>query len=188
MKKVILLDIDKSITSIKSSMIHPTSSMIDEHHESLINFMNQTKTSQLFHNNAVIKLGGQTIFDIFPSGWDKSYVFKDFESFERIDFIGDKCDSMGIYHKGFAETRDHGIQTDGTKPTCRILSEILRGSTRKDTLSSPVQAPTPRGRYNHRGVRFRSNTQWAAHAFLRSARRRSKDNNNREVLRWHCRN
>ena len=188
MKKVILLDIDKSITSIKSSMMRSTSSMIDEHHESLINFMNQPKTRQLFRNNTVIKLGGQTIFDIFPSGWDKSYVFKDFESFERIDFIGDKYDSMGIYHEGFIKTGDYGIQANGAKPTCRILSKILRGSTRKDTFPSPIQTSTSRSRNNHRGMRFRSNTQWAVHAFLRSARRRSKDNNNREVLRWRCRN
>ena len=106
-----------------------------------INFMNQLKTRPLFHSKTVIKLGGQTSFDIYPTGWDKSYVFKDFEGFERIYFIGDKCEPMGNDYEGYVAAGDYGIQTDGTATTCRILSEILKRSIGYDAVSSKVAAP-----------------------------------------------
>jgi len=117
-----------------------------------INFMNQMKTRPMFHNKTVIKLGGQTSFDIYPSGWDKSYVFKNFEGFERIYFIGDRCDPMGNDFEGFIKAGDYGIQTDGPESTCRILSEILRGSTRENTLSSSIQTPSSGSRDHHGSV------------------------------------
>ena len=104
--------------------------------------MKQMKTRPLFHSKTVIKLGGQTSFDIYPTGWDKSYVFKDFQNFERIYFIGDKCEPMGNDYEGYVAAGDYGIQTDGPESTGRILSEILRRSARKDTLSPSIQTPS----------------------------------------------
>jgi len=109
---------------------------LDKSFKFRINFLNQLKTRPLFHSKTVIKLGGQTSFDIYPSGWDKSYVFKDFQDFERIYFIGDKCEPMGNDYEGFIKAGDYGIQTDSPRSTCRILSEILRGSISADTLPS----------------------------------------------------
>ena len=103
-----------------------------------INFMNQMKTRPLFHSKTVIKLGGQTSFDIYPSGWDKSYVFKDFQGFERIYFIGDKCEPMGNDYEGYVAAGDHGLSTDGPATTCRILSEILKRSISYDEVPSEV--------------------------------------------------
>ena len=103
-----------------------------------INFMNQMKTRPLFHSKTVIKLGGQTSFDIYPTGWDKSYVFKDFQGFERIYFIGDKCEPMGNDHEGYVAAGDYGISTDGPTTTCRILSEILKRSISYDAVSPEV--------------------------------------------------
>jgi len=105
-----------------------------------INFMNQMKTRPVFHKKTVIKLGGQTSFDIYPSGWDKSYVFKDFQNFERIYFIGDKCEPMGNDYEGFIKAGNYGIQTDNPRSTCRILSEILARSIGENTVSSQIQA------------------------------------------------
>ena len=105
-----------------------------------LNFLNQMKTRPLFHSKTVIKLGGQTSFDIYPSGWDKSYVFKNFESFERIYFIGDKCEPMGNDHEGYVAAGDYGIRTDSPRTTCRILSEILRGSISYDQVSPSISS------------------------------------------------
>ena len=114
-----------------------------------LNFLNQMKTRPLFHHKTVIKLGGQTSFDIYPRGWDKSYVFKAFQDFERIYFIGDRCEPMGNDYEGFIKAGDYGIQTDGPESTGRILSEILRRSACKDTISPPIQTLTSRsGNYN----------------------------------------
>ena len=103
-----------------------------------INFLNQMKTRPLFHSKTVIKLGGQTSFDIYPAGWDKSYVFKNFEGFERIYFIGDKCEPMGNDYEGYVAAGDYGIQTDGPESTSRILSEILRQSISYDQVSPSI--------------------------------------------------
>ena len=107
-----------------------------------INFMNQMRTRPLFHDKTVIKLGGQTSFDIYPSGWDKSYVYKNFQDFERIYFIGDKCEPMGNDYEGFIKAGDYGIQTDGPETTGRILSKILRESISYDPVQSEVPTPT----------------------------------------------
>jgi len=117
-----------------------------------INFMNQMKTRPLFHKKTVIKLGGQTSFDIYPAGWDKSYVFKNFEGFERIYFIGDRCDPLGNDFEGFTKAGDYGIRTDGPESTIRILSEILRRSISENKVSLHVQAPSSGSGNNIRGV------------------------------------
>ncbi len=41
-----------------------------------------------------VKLGGSTSFDIYPEGWDKSYVLRHFPS-DVVWFVGDRCDPMG---------------------------------------------------------------------------------------------
>jgi len=114
-----------------------------------INFLNQMKTRPMFHSKTVIKLGGQTSFDIYPTGWDKSYVFKDFQDFERIYFIGDKCEPLGNDYEGFIAAGNFGIQTNGPESTCRILSEILRGTISQDQVSPQLQtSPSRNGNSN----------------------------------------
>ena len=117
------------------------------------NFLEQMKTRPLFHEKTVIKLGGQTSFDIYPSGWDKSYVFKDFQGFERIYFIGDKCEPMGNDYEGYVKAGDYGIQTDGPRSTRRILTEILERSVGVDEVSSEVASSSQGDRDNRRSER-----------------------------------
>tara|TARA_R110000796_G_scaffold122268_1_gene236674 strand:+ start:341 stop:1135 length:795 start_codon:yes stop_codon:yes gene_type:complete len=45
-------------------------------------------------DNLEIKLGGDTSFDIFPSGWDKTYCLNHFPDYEHW-FIGDRCGENG---------------------------------------------------------------------------------------------
>ena len=71
----------------------------------------------LFRSKVVIKLNGQTIFDTHPAEWDKSYVFKDFQGFERIYFVSDKCEPMGNDYEGFIKRRNFGYgQTIRNEP------------------------------------------------------------------------
>ena len=37
-----------------------------------------------------VKLGGSTSFDIFPKGWDKTYVMNHLDNYSHIYFVGDK--------------------------------------------------------------------------------------------------
>jgi len=41
-----------------------------------------------------IKMGGDTSFDIFPKGWDKTYALKHFKD-RKIWFVGDRCEGGG---------------------------------------------------------------------------------------------
>ena len=49
-------------------------------------------------NNAdipvTVALGGSTSFDIYPAGWDKTYVTKHLQDYDML-FIGDKCTGTG---------------------------------------------------------------------------------------------
>ena len=99
-----------------------------------IKSMNDIKTRPMFHKKTVIKLGGQTSFDIYPKGWDKSYVFKNYEEFEKIYFIGDRCGPMGNDREGFIKAGNNGIQSLGPEDTISILSKILRESARPNKI------------------------------------------------------
>ena len=61
---------------------------------------------ELFQRNITnvdIKLGGDTSFDIYPQGWDKTFALKHFSKETEFWFIGDKCHQQGndfeIYNK-----------------------------------------------------------------------------------------
>lgn len=41
-----------------------------------------------------VTLGGSTSFDIYPSGWDKTYVTRHLQDYE-LTFVGDKCTGSG---------------------------------------------------------------------------------------------
>ena len=43
----------------------------------------------------LIKLAGETSFDIYPEGWDKTIVLKRFSEGEKLWFIGDRCSGNG---------------------------------------------------------------------------------------------
>jgi len=49
---------------------------------------------RILSKRLTVKLGGSTSFDIYPEGWDKSYVLKHFPS-DVVWFVGDRCDPMG---------------------------------------------------------------------------------------------
>lgn len=38
-----------------------------------------------------VALGGSTSFDIYPNGWDKTYVVNHLDDYEQMLFVGDKC-------------------------------------------------------------------------------------------------
>ncbi len=53
-------------------------------------------TQEIFKsNNLSVKLGGDTSFDIFPKGWDKTYCLKHMKSYDNVFFIGDRCGAGG---------------------------------------------------------------------------------------------
>jgi len=73
-----------------------------------------------------IKLGGDTSFDIYPTGWDKSFpiekgIFDDY----IIHFIGDRCYENGNDWEIFNHSLVDGHSTDSPEQTIRIVNKIL---------------------------------------------------------------
>jgi len=71
-------------------------------------------------------IGGQISFDVFPTGWDKTYSLKFLaeEEFDEIHFFGDKTFEGGNDYEIFSHERTIGhtvISPDDTKEQCTKL-------------------------------------------------------------------
>ena len=72
-----------------------------------------------------VKLGGETSFDIFPTGWDKTYALSHFSDY-KIWFLGDRCGDNGNDKEIFdALQPECSFWVDGPSHTKEILEEIL---------------------------------------------------------------
>lgn len=76
--------------------------------------------------DVVIKLGGDTSFDIYPEGWDKTFAFKQFEHYDEIYFVGDRCDYSGNDYEAYKKAGNKGYITKGPEDTKRIIKEIIQ--------------------------------------------------------------
>ena len=77
-------------------------------------------------NDIVVKLGGETSFDIYPKGWDKTYALKHFTDYECW-FVGDRCDGDGndkeIYE--LLLEKERAYKTTGPAQTYSIIENII---------------------------------------------------------------
>ena len=84
-------------------------------------------------DNVTVKLGGDTSFDIYPKGWDKSYCLKNFEGYDKIFFVGDRCFNDGndreIYNAVLKRKNGHVFNTDSPEKTIDFIKYfILNGN------------------------------------------------------------
>lgn len=87
-----------------------------------------------------VKLGGSTSFDIYPAGWDKSYVLRRFNDDETVWFVGDRCGPTGNDHEIYEALRDQGrsFKVDGPDETPHVIYDImLRAGIPDDESYSP---------------------------------------------------
>ncbi len=75
--------------------------------------------------NVTIKLGGETSFDIFPKGWDKTFCLKNFKDYEKIYFIGDRCFEGGNDKEIYEKCQPNSYVTSGPSNTIGIVKKIL---------------------------------------------------------------
>ena len=77
-------------------------------------------------NNIVIKMGGDTSFDIFPKGWDKTYCLKHFPNHKHY-FVGDRCERNGNDWEIYEALRGVGraFKTSGPQETSRIIFDNI---------------------------------------------------------------
>ena len=73
----------------------------------------------------VIKLGGDTSFDIYPKGWDKTFALQHFQDYE-IYFLGDRCGDNGNDKEIFDALQPHkSFWVYDTKHTKELLEQII---------------------------------------------------------------
>ena len=71
-------------------------------------------------------VGGQISFDVFPTGWDKSFCLQYVEKeYDEIHFFGDKCYKGGNDHEIYEDKRTVGHEVGGPADTIRILKETF---------------------------------------------------------------
>ena len=75
-------------------------------------------------DDVTIKLGGDTSFDIYPTGWDKRYALKHFpETDWDVFFVGDRCSPDGNDFEIFEHLSPQGrsFETSGPEETIEII-------------------------------------------------------------------
>jgi phosphomannomutase len=71
-----------------------------------------------------IKLGGETSFDIFPNGWDKTYSLLHFPDHKKW-FIGDRCGEGGNDKEIYEHLQPDSFSVKNTRETIEILDNVL---------------------------------------------------------------
>lgn len=81
-----------------------------------------------------VALGGSTSFDIYPKGWDKTYVVNHLSNYEEIIFVGDKCNPGGNDHAIYALLKDgKGTQSysvESPEDTIKVIRQNILGGSR----------------------------------------------------------
>lgn len=73
------------------------------------------------------RLGGQTSIDIFPTGWDKTYVLRHLPGL-NVWFVGDKCEKEGNDYElyQFASEKNQGFRVKSHYETPDVIEEIIK--------------------------------------------------------------
>lgn len=73
-------------------------------------------------------IGGQISFDVFPTGWDKTYALQHVENegFKTIHFFGDKSYKGGNDYEIYTDERTVGHAVESPADTIRILNELFQ--------------------------------------------------------------
>tara|TARA_B100001123_G_scaffold74689_3_gene84212 strand:+ start:24893 stop:25723 length:831 start_codon:yes stop_codon:yes gene_type:complete len=81
-----------------------------------------------------IKLGGDTSFDIYPTGWDKTYALTHFDE-KKWDFwfIGDRCEESGNDYElyEFLKPYRRAFKTTGPEETVDLIDWYILQDLRK---------------------------------------------------------
>ncbi|BFZ55693.1 Phosphomannomutase 1 [Savitreella phatthalungensis] len=83
---------------------------------------------QAFPNLGVTySIGGQISFDVFPTGWDKTYCLQhvEKEGFNEIHFFGDKAYEGGNDWEIYNDPRTIGHKVTKPEDTMKILKELF---------------------------------------------------------------
>jgi len=78
-------------------------------------------------------IGGQISFDVFPTGWDKTYCLQYLKDFKEVHFFGDKTEQGGNDYEIFTHGgKVVGHSVKSPEDTRRQVRELLEGGKRRD--------------------------------------------------------
>lgn len=83
--------------------------------------------------NLQVALGGDTSFDIYPNGWDKTYSLRHFEG-RKVWFMGDKCGETGndkALFDAVHEKWESGFWVSGPEETLHNVRWLIRRLSRR---------------------------------------------------------
>jgi phosphomannomutase len=73
-----------------------------------------------------VKLGGETSFDIFPTGWDKTFALSYFPNHE-VYFLGDRCGENGNDKEIYDALQPYNsFWVGNTKDTKQVLETLIK--------------------------------------------------------------
>jgi phosphomannomutase len=104
---------------------------IDEEKYAREYFLNYLK-EKIRSDKITIKLGGETSFDIYPKGWNKTFPIEKipFTAYNKIYFAGDRCYENGndeaLFNYLNQKENCRGIQVNSPKETIQIIDKILK--------------------------------------------------------------
>ena len=77
-------------------------------------------------DEVTVKLGGDTSFDIYPTGWDKTYALKHFPDYD-VWFVGDRCGENGNDQAIYERLRVYGksFEVKTTKETLKLIFDEI---------------------------------------------------------------
>ena len=82
-----------------------------------------------FEKNSIegltIVLGGDTSFDIYPNGWDKTYALKHFSTKDKIVFVGDRCQNNGNDQTIYEACLPDAYETTGPDNSIELIQQFL---------------------------------------------------------------
>lgn len=98
----------------------------DKEHQIRAKFVEALK-KEFSHLKLTYSIGGQISFDVFPTGWDKTYCLQHVEKdgFKEIHFFGDKTFEGGNDYEIYVDDRTIGHSVSSPDDTVRILNELF---------------------------------------------------------------
>ncbi|ABN65340.1 phosphomannomutase [Scheffersomyces stipitis CBS 6054] len=99
----------------------------DKEHKIRENFVTALKENFADYG-LTYSIGGEISFDVFPTGWDKTYCLQHVadEHFEEIHFFGDKSYKGGNDYEIYEDKRTIGHAVNSPADTIRILNDIFK--------------------------------------------------------------
>ncbi len=109
---------------------------MDRIHNIRYDFLEKFKKNLKENNveNIVVKLGGNTSFDIYPEGWDKTFALRHFPSdLWKHYFVGDRCSPEGNDFEifNFLNRKGRAWETSGPDETIEIIEINLMNAIEK---------------------------------------------------------